>query len=112
MGGRASYLANATLPLAAAVSYYGGRIAPDLLPLAKNMHAPILLFWGGKDKHILPEQYRAVSDALREAGKAYTEVVFSEGDHGFSCDERASYNPKAAKEAWALTLEFLKDELA
>ncbi|MGD0210337.1 MAG: TRAP transporter TatT component family protein, partial [Desulfomonilia bacterium] len=26
--------------------------------------------------------------------------------HGFNCDARASYNPVAAKEAWALTLEF------
>ncbi|OHA20924.1 MAG: dienelactone hydrolase [Candidatus Taylorbacteria bacterium RIFCSPHIGHO2_01_FULL_51_15] len=112
MGGRAAYVANATLPLRAAVSYYGGRIAPDLLPRAKDMHGPILLCWGGLDNHIPPEAYRAVSDALREAKKPYVEAVFSEGDHGFFCDERPSYNPKAAREAWVLTLQFLKDNLA
>jgi carboxymethylenebutenolidase len=39
-------------------------------------------------------------------------VVFSAADHGFFCDARASYNPVAAKQAWALTLEFFKLHLA
>jgi carboxymethylenebutenolidase len=39
-------------------------------------------------------------------------VVLSAADHGFFCDARASYNPVAAKEAWSLTLEFLKLHLA
>ncbi len=112
MGGRASFLANTSLPLKAAVSYYGGNIAPALLPRAKDMHGPILMFWGGKDSHIPPEQYRGVSDALRAAGKPYVEVVFSEGDHGFFCDERGSFNKTVAKQSWALTLEFLKEQLS
>ena len=35
-------------------------------------------------------------------------VEFSEADHGFFCDARASYNPTAAAEAWPLTLAFLR----
>jgi len=108
MGGRASFLANSILPLRAAVSFYGGRIAPDLLDRAPFMQGPILLFWGGLDHHITPDLRRAVTDALDASKKTYVNVEFSDADHGFFCDERASYRPQAARQAWSLMLEFLK----
>jgi carboxymethylenebutenolidase len=108
MGGRVSYLAAATVTLHAAVSFYGGRISPALLPRAPDVSAPLLMFWGGLDKHIPPEQHRAVADALRAAGKMFIDVEISDADHGFFCDQRPSYNPRAAAEAWALTLTFLR----
>ena len=120
MGGRTSFLADSLLPLRAAVSYYGGGIAPgaqprpnfpSLLGRAADLHGPLLLFWGGKDGHIGPEQIRAVEDALRAAGKPYEQVTFSEADHGFFCDARASYNPVAARHAWAMTLSFLRTHM-
>jgi carboxymethylenebutenolidase len=114
MGGRASFLAGILLPLKASVSYYGGGIAPGGPPMfpalterAADLHAPILLFWGGKDTHIGMKATRDVEDALIAAGKPYEQMVFSQADHGFFCDVRASYNPEAARQAWALTLEFL-----
>ena len=109
MGGRMSYLANSILPLSKAVSFYGGGIAPDLLDRAPNLHGRMLFFWGGLDKHITAEKRRAVADALTAAGKQFVNVEFSNADHGFFCDERAAYQPQAAKEAWALMQEFLKD---
>lgn len=108
MGGRATYVANATVPLAAAVSFYGGNMNDDGSRGAESQHGPILMFWGGRDAHIPPEQYRAVADALTAAGKPHEQVVFSEADHGFFCDARASYHAKSARQAWALTLEFLR----
>jgi carboxymethylenebutenolidase len=45
---------------------------------------------------------------LREGKKSFVNVEFSDADHGFFCDARASYNPKAAAEAWPLTLAFLE----
>lgn len=114
LGGRASFLADTLLPLKASVSYYGGGIAPSeglpfpgLLDKAADLHGPILLFWGGLDSHIDAEQISTTEAALKAAGKPYTQVVFSNADHGFFCDARASYNPDAARQAWALTLEFL-----
>ena len=107
MGGRAAYLANATLPLAASVSYYGGGIAPALLDRAAALHGPQLFHWGGRDKHIPAEQHRAVVDALRAAGRPFVSVEYSEADHGFFCDQRAQYDPDAAAESWPLTLTFL-----
>lgn len=107
MGGRAAFLANATLPLACAISYYGGRLPPAAQARAKDVHGPQLFFWGAKDKHIGPEQQRATVDALREAKKPYVDVEFGAADHGFFCDQRGSYEPMAAKQSWALAKEFL-----
>lgn len=107
MGGRVTYMANARANLRAAVSFYGGGIVPDLLPLAPEQRGPILMFWGGLDQHIPPEQYRAVADALTAAGATHEQVVFSGADHGFFCDQRASYNPIASRQAWSMLKEFL-----
>ena len=113
LGGRAAFLAALTLPLAGAISYYGGGIAPNatnpgLLGRASGIQAPLLLFWGGRDKHIPPEQVRAVTDALRATGKNFVNVEISNADHAFFCDARASYSPAAALLAWPLTLAFLR----
>ncbi len=112
MGGRAAVLAAITLPLECAVSYYGGGIAPSqmnpgLLGRVKDLKAPVLFFWGGRDQHIPAEQRNGVVEALRAAGKSYVNVEFSDADHGFYCDARPSYNAVAAKQAWPLTLAFL-----
>jgi carboxymethylenebutenolidase len=111
MGGRCAWLANAVLPLRAAVSYYGGGIAPALLDRATAVHAPQLFFWGGKDTHITPTHRAAITDALQAAGKAYVNVEMSAADHGFFCDQRPSYHADSAAEAWVLTLEFLRRNL-
>ena len=111
MGGRVSFLANATVSLRAAISFYGGSIAPALLPRAANLSAPLLFFWGGLDKHIPQEQIRSVLDAVKAAGKPYINVEISDADHGFFCDARPSYNPIAAREAWSLATSFLDAHL-
>jgi len=108
MGGRVSFLANSVVPLRAAVSFYGGGIAPALLDRAAKLQAPSLLIWGGLDKRITPEHRKAVTDALGAQKKIYVNAEFSRADHGFFCDERASYEPHSARQAWALTLEFLR----
>jgi carboxymethylenebutenolidase len=113
MGGRAAFLAAITLPLGCAVCYYGGGIAPrennpGLLGRVSGVQSPLLFFWGGRDRHVPPEQTRAVTDALRAAGKNFVNVEISNADHAFFCDARPSYNPAAAALAWPLTLNFLR----
>jgi len=107
MGGRVAYMANARVQLGAAISFYGGGIAPDLLGLAQAQRAPILMFWGGLDTHIPPDHYRAVADALTAAQAIHEQVVFSRADHGFYCNARASYNEGASRQATALVNAFL-----
>jgi carboxymethylenebutenolidase len=117
MGGRVSTFAAITVPLACAVSYYGGGIAPNggnpgILDRLKDVKAPMLYFWGGLDSHISQESVQKVVGALSAAQKNYTNVVFSFADHGFFCDQRASYNPQAAALAWPLTLAFFETHTA
>jgi carboxymethylenebutenolidase len=107
LGGRVSFLANAVLPLSAAVSYYGGYL-DKLVDLAPQLHAHQLFFWGGRDQHIPKETIIKVISAVEAAGK---NVVISDADHAFSCDERPAYNPMAAKEAWAHTIAFFSNRL-
>ncbi|TGE24022.1 dienelactone hydrolase family protein [Hymenobacter aquaticus] len=110
LGGRVAFLANAVLPLAAGVSYYGGG-THHLAGRAAELHAPHLFFWGGQDKHIPRAQVDTITAALDAAGKPYVNTIISYADHGFHCDERPSYHPEAAQEAWALTLAFLAQKL-
>ena len=110
MGGRTSFLANSVVPLKAAISYYGGNI-PALLGRTRKLQAPMLFFWGELDQHIPAEQRNQVTAAMRDAGKQYVDVVFSNADHGFFCDARKSYEPVAARLAWDLTRSFLDARL-
>ncbi len=116
MGGRVAYVVNASLPLKAAISYGGSQIAsPETIWISERRRSkrPLLFNWGGlPDKHIPPDQIRAIAQALREAGKSFVNVEFSRADHGFNCDERPTYNAEAAEEAWVLTGAFLKKHLA
>ena len=112
MGGRAAYVANSVLPLAASISYYGGSIAPSLLDRAPRLHGPQLYFWGGKDANIPPEQHRAVTDATRAAGKPFVDVEFSEANHGFFNEQiPGRHDPAAAAQSWALSVAFLAQTL-
>lgn len=108
MGGRVSFLANSAFPLRAAVSFYGGGIVPDLLDRAAKLHAPMLFFWGGLDKHISAQNRSTLTGALTKERKPYVNVEFSQADHGFFCDQRSAYERRSARQAWALTLEFLR----
>ncbi|MBS1904926.1 MAG: dienelactone hydrolase family protein [Bacteroidetes bacterium] len=110
MGGRVSFLANVTLPIVAGVSFYAGGMMP-LLPRASEVHAPHLFVWGGLDKSITHEHVEAVAAAMKGAGKEFVSAEFSHAEHGFHCDERAAYNPRAATEAWALSMAFLRNRL-
>ena len=107
LGGRVSFMANAFVPLACAVHYYGG-IAPGFIDLVDKQHGPLLLNWAGLDPNQAPSSPRAAAYVLTAAKKDYTEIIFSQAEHGFFCDARpAIYNAGIARQAWALTKEFL-----
>ncbi len=110
LGGRLSFIANSALPLDAAVSFYGGRM-DEYLDRAGRLHGPHFFLWGGQDPIIPEEQRRRVMDVVREAGRSYVELTFGDADHGFFCDQRASYHPPSAQVAWVALLAFLRDRL-
>ena len=88
---------------AAAVCYYGGHIADTA---SDHPHCPVMMHFGGQDKHIGPEQIAKI----RKAHPEMPVFVYDAG-HGFNCEQRADYNPEAAKLARERTLEFLAAHL-
>ena len=110
-GGRVAYQANSVLPLKAAVSFYGGGIAPDYLDRAAKLHGPMLFFWGGKDAHIPREVWSQIPAALDAVGKSHVSVEMGDGGHGFFCDAREAYHKESSAFAWPLVLNFLSQKL-
>ena len=113
MGGRTTFLAASLVPLVCGISFYGGGIAPGpfgpgLLDRIPNLQAPVLFLWGGKDTHIPAASVDQIVAAMRASGKPFATVEFSEAEHGFFCNERASYHPAAAAVAWPMVLAYLE----
>ena len=117
MGGRIAFLAACKFPeeIKAAVPFYGGNIAADLpaapLNFARDLKAPLLCFFGEKDPYIPLAQVQKIEDTLRTLGKLYEINVYAGADHGFFCDDRASYHPDAAKDAWEKTKAWFEKHL-
>lgn len=103
-GGYIAYLAACKLPVACAVSYYGGPIARNLQDLPSK---PVLYHWGEKDSHIPLEQVEKV----RAADPQGVHYLYPAG-HGFNCSERTDFDAPSAKLALERTLAFLKEHLS
>jgi carboxymethylenebutenolidase len=97
-GGRMAYLAACELPIACAVSYYGGGITQIL---DKKPKVPVMYHFGERDKHITPDDVATIKAAHPEG----TYYLYS-ADHGFNCDQRASYDAPSAALARKRTLAF------
>jgi carboxymethylenebutenolidase len=111
MGGRAAYIANSILPFKAAISLYGGGIAPDLLDRVSNLSAPMLFFWGGADPRLTRDVWSQIPAALDAAGKTHVQVEMSGAPHAYLTDDRSSYHKEAAELTWPLMLAFFKQRL-
>jgi len=100
--------------LRAAASFYGGGIAapqapggqPSTLGRTAKIRGRILCLFGAKDGFIPLDQVDAVREALAKAKTRHEVVVYPDADHGFFCDQRATYQEKAAKDAWERTTAF------
>jgi len=109
LGGTITFLAACKLPsdIQAAVTFYGGGIADDSprapLNFAADLQAPILCFFGETDPYIPLSQVKRIEDTLRTLGKSFEVKIYTSAEHGFFCDDRASYDPDAANDAWEKT---------
>lgn len=103
-GGRMSYIAACELPLACAVAYYGGGIA---LCLERKPKCPMMYHFGERDSHISQADVEKIKAARPEG----TFHVYPNAEHGFNCDQRSSYEPRAAALARERTLAFLAEHL-
>ena len=120
IGGHMTYLTACENDVAAAASFYGGGIAAPQGPGGKastisrtpGISGRILCLFGGEDALIPKDQVDAIRAALGDAGIDHEVVVYAGADHGFHCDQRASYNEAASKDAWERVKTLFAQELA
>ncbi|HVC44228.1 MAG TPA: dienelactone hydrolase family protein [Candidatus Binataceae bacterium] len=119
MGGRVAFLtAVRNADVRATAPYYGGGMTRAGQPggkaptdYAANLKGPVMAFFGGKDAFIPMAEVDKFRDALNQAGKPAEVVLYADADHGFMCEDRPSYNPERAREAWPKTVAFFKQNL-
>jgi carboxymethylenebutenolidase len=104
-GGKMAYVSAAELPLACAVSYYGGSIVQSL---DKKPKCPMMFHFGELDTHIPMSDVEKIKAANPHA----IFHVYPGAGHGFNCDQRSSYNPQAAALARERSLAFFNQHLA
>lgn len=127
-GGTVVWMAAARPGIGAGAAYYGRVVPPPPPPegqppqgepgrpypvdIAKDLKAPVLGFYGGKDRGIPVETVEQMRAALKAAGKTDSEIfLYPDADHGFLADYRPAYNAAAAADAWAKTKAHFKKHL-
>ena len=71
----------------------------------------MLAFFGSDDPFIPAADVERVRSTLAELGPEHEVIVYDGAPHGFFCNERDSYRPEAAEDAWNRTLRFLHRHL-
>lgn len=111
MGGRITFLSACRIDgIAAAAPFYGGGIGGHL-DQAQNIKAPLLLFFGDQDPFIPNDEVDRIRTRLAELKKVAEVKVYPGAPHGFFCDERDSYRPDAAQDAWRRLKDFFAKHL-
>ncbi len=112
MGGTVTFMVDTQRRLGAAVTFYGGGVQegrfgfPAQLDIAGQLKAPWLGLYGDQDKGIPVEQVEALRQAVAASGQPAEIVRYAEAGHGFHCDQRESYHPASAADAWQRTLDW------
>jgi carboxymethylenebutenolidase len=113
LGGGLSFLVACRFSskIAAAAPFYG-MVLDEWLAAVGDIRVPIYLFFGGSDPFIPIERIEEVESRLIEVGTNYRLKVYESADHGFFCDERSSYDPRAAGDAWEQVTSFFQEQLS
>ncbi len=113
-GGHVAYLA-ATLPdIKATASFYGAGITTRTpgdgsatLTRTREIRGTLYGFFGTEDTSIPAEQVDEIEAELEKYKIPHRVFRYDGADHGFFCDHRGSYNPKAAADAWEQVQQLL-----
>jgi carboxymethylenebutenolidase len=102
-GGGVTWLMATKMPeLKAAVPFYGPHPPLEDVP---NIQAAVLAIYGERDQRInagIP----AIEEAMQQNNKTFEKIIYPNADHAFHNDTGQRYNPEAARDAWARTLEW------
>jgi len=119
IGGHMAYLTAAETDVVAAASFYGGGIAapqgpggqPSPIQRTNKIRGRVLCLFGGKDTMIPSSQVEQIRTALREHSVTHEIIVYPAADHGFFCDQRATYHEASANAAWEQLKRLFAEEL-
>ena len=108
IGGHMTYLMACENDVAAAASFYGGGVAApegpggavSTISRTGKIACPIVCLFGALDAHIPPEHTIAIEAALKAEARDGEVIIYADADHGFFCDQRASFHAKSADDAW------------
>lgn len=95
--------------LDAAVIYYG-QVTDDEDRL-RDISAPILGLFGGKDRGIPVDSVQRFEAALERLRKQYEIHIYPDARHAFANPTGRAYDAEVADDAWQRTLEFLGTHL-
>jgi carboxymethylenebutenolidase len=110
VGGFMTYIVASRYPdLGAVVPFYGGGYDPTPEEVAK-VNAPVLAFYGSRDPSIPMAQIKKIEQMYQAASKHITVKVYDAG-HAFINPDHGMGNEKAAREAWPVAVNFLKEKL-
>ncbi len=106
-GGHVAYLAAILPDIKATASFYGAGIAtrtigsgaPTITHTAE-IKGTLYAFFGIEDGSIPSNQVDQIDAELEKYKIPHHVFRYDGAEHGFFCDRRASYNPKAAADAW------------
>lgn len=120
VGGHIAYYAAARFPFAAVATFYPGWLTDATIPLGRptptldltpGIKGRLLFLVGDGDNLFTPAQRDEIAARLRDDGIDHDFVVYPDTPHGFFCDERDSYRPAEAADAFSRVTSMLADHL-
>jgi carboxymethylenebutenolidase len=123
-GGHLAYFAATQLDIAVTAAFYPGWLPGTDIALSRPeptlsltsgiaAHDGRLLVLIGDQDHAVPaDQTRQITERLNADGVRHELVVYSDTPHGFACDERDTFRPVVARDAWERVGALLATELS
>lgn len=106
-GGHVAYIAASMSEIVATASFYGAGIANNspgggepTVSHTKEIDGEVLCLFGENDNLISHADTLTIEKALQRAGVRHEIIRYANTGHGFFCDQRESYDPSAAEDAW------------
>jgi carboxymethylenebutenolidase len=117
-GGHVTYLTAVLPDIKATASFYGAGITTwtpgggePTVSRTKDITGTMYAFFGEADASIPQEQVDQIEAELQKHQIPHKVFRYPGADHGFFCDQRGSYNPDAAADAWKQVQELFQRTL-
>ena len=117
-GGHVAYLVATLEDIKATASFYGAGIVNSCpgggeptITRTKDITGTLYGFFGTEDPLIPNEQVDELEAELQKQHIPHQIFRYEGATHGFMCDQRSSYNPQAAQDAWTKVLDLFGQKL-